>query len=221
MQKRVSTLTLVFFGVWGMDVPVVQPDDVHQIVTTAYRMIVVPHIEHLQLLREQLENNFLTGNIHGILRMLVAVRRSGFRLVREYRRFDVQMRNRGIGRPSCASARQLLTRFMHRYASWISDHINDFFSTTELSDIFIAEQIDWTEPFLLLGMLLDAHEDVHTEQQEQVPVAVPTADELIDVTSVHPIIEDERCAGADLAESFDQHDSAADRRCCCWLCLFK
>lgn len=208
MQKRVWAFVFCFSCIAAMNAPVAQTDDVQQVVMGAYHAIVFPHIEQLTLLRMQLERNLFAGNIHGILCALLAIRRSGFRLVREYRRFDRQMQHNGIEQLSCATARQLLTRFILSYAPLISDQLNDFFSTLTLSDIFVAEQIDWTEPFFILENLLEGHEHI------EIPVIMPAA------TAVQNIVENEPC-GIDLIEFPEQHESTAIRRCLCYWCLFR
>jgi hypothetical protein len=182
-----------------MDRPVAQVDDVQQVAMTAYYAIIVPHLEQLKLLRRQLKSDLLMYNIHGILSTLHSIRRAGFRLDRAYHRFDVQMHQQKILRSSCTPVYQLLYDFIFSFALLISEQTDTFFSTYELSDIFVAEQIDWAEPFFVLEMLLDEHERAEKPK----------------------VVEEEPCAGIDLIENFEHNEPVATHKCFCCFCLFK
>lgn len=196
MKKRIVIFVCGFSCIWSMNAPTAQVDEVQQRVMTAYHILIVPHIEYLKLLRVQLENDFLVHNIHGSFRTLCAIRHAGFRLIRAYHRFDIQMQQQKILRSSCTPVRQLLTNFAFGFVSWMSGQLDEFFSTCELSDIFVAEQIDWTESFFALEMLLVEHGRAEKSS----------------------IIEEEPCAGTDLIEYRNEPADLRKRLCCC---LFK
>lgn len=198
MQKKIVVFMCGFSFIAAMDLPASQGDNELRTVMTTYHASMMPHIERLIVLRMQLERNVSIYNIHGILRTLIAIRHVGFQLIRAYHRFDLQMHQWGIARPTCVSARQLLNGFVSNFAPWVSEQLDTFFSTYELCDIFVAEQVDWTEPFFALEMLLDEH------GREEKP----------------HVVEDEPCVGIDLIECSQKDESTAThKRLCC--CLFK
>ena len=213
MNKKLLWLVyLMGIDMFAMDCTVAPSYLTESHVMEAYYYRIEPIIDQLNMFGMRFEYCCTKGNIHGVLYTLKVIRRLGFRLLREYHRLECHILESGTSRSVYTPARLCIRQFIEYFAPWMGEQIEEFFSGNVLANIFIKEQIDWTEPFIALQNLV---------QDEERVVAPPSTSEQITPLDEHIAalsVEDEPCAGIGLADS-ETTSGQENARACCWCCL--